>query len=258
MKKQQKRFAIACLLASTGLPALAQAAPDFQMPFPCGHTWDGNTRTNHNPQMSVDFNRYPDDYGDAVVASAGGTVSRVYNLGSVSYGRYVMIDHGNGWSTLYAHLSAASVRPGQRVSQGQRIGSLGNSGGSSGAHLHFEQRLNGYAQRIVFNGRRINYWGTYQYTSRNSCGGSGGGSASGTIKTTGMPLNVRSGPGTGYTVVDSVANGTRVSIECQVQGASVTGPYGTSRLWDRIGPGRFVSDAYVYTGSDRRVAPNCN
>ena len=99
MRKQQT-LTPALLLAALVLPSLAHAAPDFQMPFPCAQTWDGNTRTNHNPQLSVDFNRYPDDYGDAVVASAAGTVSRVYNLGSVSYGRYVMIDHGNGWSTL--------------------------------------------------------------------------------------------------------------------------------------------------------------
>ncbi|MEP6695418.1 MAG: NlpC/P60 family protein [Pseudonocardiales bacterium] len=81
--------------------------------------------------------------------------------------------------------------------------------------------------------------------------------AAGRINTAGSPLTVRSGPGTGYAAVSQIADGTAVTISCQDTGTSVTGTYGTSRWWDKIGAGRFVSDAYVYTGSDGRVAPDC-
>ncbi|UOF15670.1 peptidoglycan DD-metalloendopeptidase family protein [Lysobacter capsici] len=242
-------FAFAALFGTA-----AQAAPTFQMPFPCGQVWSGQTRTNHSPQNSVDFNRANDE-GDTVVAAAAGTVSVVRNLGDTSYGKYVVIDHGGGWTSLYAHLNSYSVSVGQSVAIGKSIGTVGTTGGSTGPHLHFEERLNGSAQKIKFNGAQINYFGTANYTSRNSCGGGGG--ASGTVNTNGTPLNVRSGPGTSYSIVGSLSDGAGVTIQCQTTGTSVTGTYGTSNLWNRIGSGRFIPDAYTYTGSDGRVAPDC-
>lgn len=92
-------------------------------------------------------------------------------------------------------------------------------------------------------------------TEDSSSGGSG--SAIGTVNTNGTPLNVRAGPSTSYSVVDTVADGAKVTIYCQVNGQSVSGTYGTTTLWDRIGTGRYVSDAYINTGSDGRVAPTC-
>ncbi|SCF29596.1 SH3 domain-containing protein [Micromonospora viridifaciens] len=74
------------------------------------------------------------------------------------------------------------------------------------------------------------------------------GIGSGTVHTSGGNLNVRSGPGTSYAVVGSVADGATVSIYCQAIGTSVTGTYGTSNIWNRIGTNRYVSDAYVLTG----------
>ncbi|GGR86790.1 hypothetical protein GCM10010269_27510 [Streptomyces humidus] len=73
----------------------------------------------------------------------------------------------------------------------------------------------------------------------------------------GVRLNVRSGPGTGYSVVKVLAEGVQVPIFCQTPGTSVSGPYGTSNIWDNIGGGQFVSDAYVHTGSDGYVASRC-
>jgi len=242
-----------------GTSVEAVSVPRFEMPFPCGQVWAGQTRTNHSPRNAVDFNRANDD-GDRVVASAAGTVTRVGNEGSVSYGRWVEIDHGGGYRTRYAHLSSQAVRVGQRVAAGQALGTVGSTGGSSGPHLHFELIRNGAAVRPVFHGAAALFWGTRNYTSQNGCGGGGGGgvdaSVVGRVNTRGAPLTMRSGPGTGFAAVGSVADGAAVRITCQVRGASVTGTYGTSTLWDRVGAG-YVADAYVSTGSDGQVAPTC-
>ena len=227
-------------------------APRFELPFPCGQVWSGQTRTNHSPANAVDFNR-TDDYGDPVVAAAAGTVTRVDNEGSVSYGRWIEISHGNGYTTRYAHLSAQLVSVGQHVSQGQRIGRLGSTGGSTGPHLHFEERHNGAAIRASFHGAGALYWGTRSYTSHNACGG---GSASGTVNTAGASLTVRAGASTSTAAVGYVADGTHVTITCQKHGQTISGTYGTSSLWDDIGNG-YVADAYVATGSDGQVAPTC-
>ncbi|MBD0422503.1 SH3 domain-containing protein [Streptomyces sp. TRM S81-3] len=74
----------------------------------------------------------------------------------------------------------------------------------------------------------------------------------------GVRLNVRSGPGTGYAIVRVLPEGTRVSIYCQTPGTWVTGPYGTSNIWDNIGSGQYVSDTYVLTGSDGYFRPRCS
>lgn len=81
--------------------------------------------------------------------------------------------------------------------------------------------------------------------------------ASGTVNTSGSRLTVRASPGTGYDAWSSRADGASVTIRCQTTGSSVTGTYGTSTLWDMIGNGGFVSDAYVLTGSDGRVTHSC-
>ncbi len=240
-------------------------APDFQLPFPCGQVWSGQTRTNHSPTRSIDFNR-SDDFGDAVVASAGGKVSRVANEGSTSYGRWVEIDHGNGYRSRYAHLSLQSVSVGQTVSAGQKIGEVGNTGGSTGSHLHYEERLNGVAIKPVFNGATALFYGTKSYTSKNKCAGGGGGNGGGsgggsggvsaTVNTSGIDLTIRAEPSTSSAKVGSVGDGDKVTITCQIHGSSVTGTYGTSTLWDFIGEG-YIADAYVATGSDGQVAPTC-
>ncbi|MFF3163410.1 SH3 domain-containing protein [Streptomyces sp. NPDC003273] len=74
----------------------------------------------------------------------------------------------------------------------------------------------------------------------------------------GVRLNVRSGPGTGYGIVRVLPEGASVPIFCQTPGTTVTGPYGTSKIWDNINNGEFVSDAYVHTGSDGYVASRCS
>ena len=87
----------------------------------------------------VDINGTP---GMPIVASDGGTVIlSSYDAGG--YGNYIVISHGNGKTTLYAHMSAAAVSVGSVVTQGQTIGYVGSTGLSTGPHLHFEITING-------------------------------------------------------------------------------------------------------------------
>ena len=81
--------------------------------------------------------------GTSVYAAASGTV--IKNGYTSARGNYVEINHGNGNTTLYQHLSTAAVKIGDTVKQGQVIAKSGNSGISTGAHLHFEMRENGKA-----------------------------------------------------------------------------------------------------------------
>ncbi len=83
-------------------------------------------------------------YGKTIVASDSGTVIRTNTSGwGGGYGLYVMIDHGKGYSTMYAHCSSVLVSVGQKVNKGQAIARIGSTGDSSGPHLHFEVRKNG-------------------------------------------------------------------------------------------------------------------
>lgn len=84
-------------------------------------------------------------FGKPIIATDGGTVveAKYHN----SYGNYVLIDHGNGFKTRYAHCSSLNVEKGQKVAQGEYIAKVGNTGYSFGAHLHFE---------VIKNGKLVN------------------------------------------------------------------------------------------------------
>lgn len=98
--------------------------------------FDYSPATNHS---GIDIDG---DLGDAIYAADNGVV--VYaGWNNWGYGNVVVINHGNGWQTLYAHLSAYNVSCGQSLWQGTVIGAFGNTGKSSGPHLHFEMMYNG-------------------------------------------------------------------------------------------------------------------
>ena len=80
-----------------------------------------------------------------VLAADSGTVVIAGWPAPWAYGNRVLIDHGNGFATLYAHLSAIYVSPGQAISRGQAVGRMGSTGRSTGTHLHLEIRQNGTA-----------------------------------------------------------------------------------------------------------------
>ena len=88
-------------------------------------------------------------YGAPIVAADSGRVIKagygVWGDGYGGYGNVVVIDHGGGFSTLCAHMSSVAVSAGQQVSKGQVIGYVGSTGQSTGAHCHFEIRVNGSA-----------------------------------------------------------------------------------------------------------------
>ena len=95
------------------------------------------------------------NYRAPVRASRSGTVVRSAWYGP--YGKHVIIDHGGGLTTLYAHMSELYVSVGQYVVQGEMIGLVGRTGNVTGAHLHFEVRVNGVYMDP------IKYIGTYKH-----------------------------------------------------------------------------------------------
>ena len=105
--------------------------------------WKGHKGIDVGSNWSVNQSIYGADF----VAAAGGKVilARPYNSLTTGYGNCVMIDHGNGVVSLYAHGSAILVSEGDYVSQGQPVLRVGSTGVSTGAHAHFEIRVNGNA-----------------------------------------------------------------------------------------------------------------
>ena len=99
-----------------------------------GYSW-------YHPAIDIANRAAPD-----VVAADGGTVVLTGWPSPWAYGNRVIVDHGNGYQTLYAHLSQVYVSPGQKVARGQTIGRMGSTGRSTGIHLHFEIRINGVGQ----------------------------------------------------------------------------------------------------------------
>jgi hypothetical protein len=123
--------------------AVAPASgPDFEMPFVCGQRWTGTTRSSHSPSAyAVDWNA-PDDLGKFALASAPGVVIKAVTLKD-SYGKYVVIDHGGGFTSLYAHLRNITTTVGTVLDQGDVVGRVGDTGNVTGPHLHFEERKDG-------------------------------------------------------------------------------------------------------------------
>ncbi|WP_020540315.1 M23 family metallopeptidase [Nonomuraea coxensis] len=186
------------------------AAPSFQLPFPCGQTWTGNSsNSSAHRSYEIDFNRggtADADLGDTVVAAAAGTVVISAHQGSTNgYGNLVKIDHGGGWTTYYAHLNVRSVSAGAQVKQGQKVGTVGNTskpGNNISPHLHYEVREGegypGNIRKAVFGGTTFGY-PTATVTSKNGCSSSN-------------PHTPEEVCGAGYKVIDSAALGTAGTV----------------------------------------------
>ena len=104
-----------------------------------GFTWPVKPPYNLSRKFSVYHEGidFPKGTGHPVLAVASGKV--IYTGESFSgYGKMIIIEHKHQWSSLYAHLHKISVRQGQNIQQNSKIGEVGNTGKSSGPHLHFE------------------------------------------------------------------------------------------------------------------------
>ncbi len=87
-------------------------------------------------------------WGSNIYSTKGGTViiAEDWYIPGYSYGKYVVVDHGGGYTSTYAHMDTVNVYVGQQVSQGDVLGTVGNTGWSTGPHLHFEIRKDGEAE----------------------------------------------------------------------------------------------------------------
>ncbi len=119
------------------IPGAGIATITGQFVWPVGGTLTQYFKSWH-PGIDIANKGLPD-----VVAADGGTVTVAGWPTPWAYGNRVMIDHGNGTVTLYAHLSQIYVSCGQKVNKGQAIGKMGSTGRSTGPHLHFEIRKSG-------------------------------------------------------------------------------------------------------------------
>lgn len=108
---------------------------NFYWPVP---DYKGVTRWVENDRYATDITA---NYGTPIIAADSGVVVTAGT--HWSYGNYVVIDHGNGWKTLYAHMSSIAVTTGQSVTGGQTIGYVGQTGVATGCHCHFEMSYNG-------------------------------------------------------------------------------------------------------------------
>lgn len=161
-----------------------------------------------------------------IQASASGTVL-VQDQGNSGYGKHVRIDHGAGYVSIYAHLSAFNVKNAQVVFAGDVIGYSGSTGNSTGPHLHFEVRLNGKAIDPA------------SLLSSDVIVGADDDSVELGINKNSLivicdVLNVRNGPGTEYSKVGELRMGDIIQPE-KVYG---------QRVWIEFEPGKFVAMIY--------------
>ncbi|MCP2325044.1 hypothetical protein HDA40_003551 [Hamadaea flava] len=263
------RGAVALAIVAAGVLAIqspAAAAPSFQLPFPCGQTWTGDSNdSSAHVSWEIDFNRgstaYADE-NDTVLASAAGTVDVATNQGSINgYGNLIVIDHGGGYYSYYAHLTTMAVVIGQSVLRGQVIGGVGNTskpGNGISPHLHYEVRYPDRSQshiiKSVFNGVTFPY--TRGSVTSNNCA---------------TPYDPREVCGAGYNNIDSVKLGSAGTTNllwsssagqnCVVtlKFANVGSATATSAFLEPQGSTRTTDSGNFsyYAGPVKRTAPGC-
>lgn len=249
----------------TTSPTVMYAGGDYRtgmaLPFAVGqswyltggpHGWGGYEQ----PWSSVDLSG-----GDQVVRAARAGTAYTMCQG------WVRVIHDRGYSTDHYHLWSNISVNGASVGQGAFLGYTGTDvtcgGAASGRHVHFALRQNGGYVPIA--GHNVGKWVPYNggsayqgYALHGSAVAAVGGllynygalgSTQGVVDANGGgSVNKRSGPGTGYAIVGSVADGATVSVSCSANGTSHTGRYGTTSLWNRLTDGTWVSDAFLWTG----------
>ncbi|WP_328994198.1 peptidoglycan DD-metalloendopeptidase family protein [Kribbella sp. NBC_01245] len=245
----------------------------MRLPFAVGHTWSmpggshGWAGTD-TPYSAIDLA----GGNGQVLAARGGTAYTMCGNGR----GWIRVIHDRGYSTDYYHLFNNIAANGTAVSAGSFLGNIGTDvscgGAASGAHVHFALRQNSAYVGIanhnvggwVFQNASTAYngWALHGSTQRNAGGSLYNYGALGFTQGImdafgGGTVNKRTGPGTGYALAGSVADGTTVNISCSKSGTTHTGRWGASSLWNRLSDGTWVSDAYMWTGLNGPVNGTC-
>lgn len=232
------------------------------------HAWDAGS----GPWSSIDLSG-----GDGrVLAARAGTAFENPNCRGE-----IVITHDRGYTTKYYHLVNRTVPPnGVSVDVGHFLGNIGTAipcgGDAANPHVHFTLMQHGGYVNIQYHiigkwvfingsqqyfggahalhGSRIAYAGTTDTLKNYGALGFDSGivDANG-----GATINKRSGPGTNYPPVGSVADGTTVKISCSRNGTTHSGRWGATALWNRLTDGTWISDAFVYTGINGPVSGMC-
>ncbi|MFP8963254.1 hypothetical protein ACLIYP_22285 [Streptomyces nanhaiensis] len=225
------------------------------------HGWSGSAA----PWSSLDFAG-----GDEVVRAARQGTAYTMCRG------WIRVVHDRGYATDYYHLWNNINTNGGWVGAGAFLGHTGTDvtcgGAAYGRHVHFGLIQNGsyipvaghnLGKWVIYNGsaayqgsamhgsRRVNAGGTlYNY-------GALGLNQAVVDANGGTYVNKRTGPGTGYAVSGSAADGATVTVSCSANGTAHTGRYGTTSLWNRLSDGTWISDAYVWSGVNGPVSGWC-
>ncbi|MFU8850775.1 peptidase M23 [Micromonospora sp. SL1-18] len=225
------------------------------------HGWGGND----TPWSSIDLSG-----GDQRVLAARGGTAYTMCTG------WIRVIHDRGYATDYYHLWNSISVNGASVGEGAYLGDTGTDvtcgGAASGRHVHFALRQNNaYVPMVGHNLGKWVIWSgsaTYQgYALHGSAQVNVGGALynygalglnQGIIDANGGgTVNRRSGPGTGYGVVGSVADGATVTVACSANGTTHSGRWGTTSLWNKLTDGTWASDAYMWTGSAGAISGWC-
>ncbi|SBT45892.1 peptidase M23 [Micromonospora narathiwatensis] len=217
------------------------------------HGWAGSD----TPWSSIDLAG-----GDQrVLAARGGTAYTMCR-------GWIRVIHDRGYATDYYHLWNNISVNGASVGEGAYLGDTGTDvtcgGAASGRHVHFALRQNNAYVPVA--GHNLGKWvvmgggGTYQgYALHGSAQVNVGGAlynhgALGLNQALidangGGTVNRRTGPGTGYAVAGSAADGATVTVSCSANGTTHAGRWGSTALWNRLSDGTWASDAFMWTGS---------
>jgi LasA protease len=238
------------------------------------HGWSGSDR----PFSSIDLSG-----GDTRVLAAGAGHIYVMCTSTIAgqFGGWLRIYHSSGYATDYYHLwNVITPAAGSSISEGAFIGNTGTNtcagGSANGRHVHFAIGIGTPAAgvtRVAWNWRSVGKWVIWEGASPYEGFALHGstqvnvGSALYNYGALGLDqgivdaydsasVNKRSGPGTGYSIVGSAPDGTTITISCWRNGTTHTGRYGTTAVWDKLSDGTWVSDAFVYTGTNT-IGPSC-
>lgn len=255
-------------------PPSAKGAGDFRtgmgLPYAKGQSWTmtsgphgwGGTET---PWSALDFAG-----GDQKVrATRAGTA---YTLCK----GWVRVIHDRGYATDYYHLWNNINVDGSAVGAGAYLGDTGTDvtcgGSATGRHVHLGLRQNGaytaigghnLGRWVIQNGGAAYQGSALHGSKRVNAGGNLHnygplGFTQAVVDTNGGgTLTKRAGPGAGHAARGSVADGVGVTISCSSNGTSHTGRWGTTKQWNKLSDGSWVSDAYLWTGVDGMVNGSC-